>query len=210
LIALVYDGLTRIGEAAPMTDAPEEMRRRIEEADTKFYEQVSKRADPYRALAFEYEKLTTEFTHKGFQSLTYLNGGALVAIPTAMAFFKADVGRIDILWTASAFIVGLLCVVFAQVAAFFTMSSRAESATFHWSEQWQKIAAHQFRYPSDERTAHDVAAGVDRANALKRTSRSNIWRIIGLVFFLLSLAAFLAGCLLGGWAVILAKEAATR
>lgn len=190
-----------------MTETSEEFRRRIEESDAKFYEHVNKRAEPYKARAFEYEKLAVEYTHKGFQSLTYLNGGALVAIPTAMAFFKADVGRTEILWTALAFIVGLLCVVVAQIAAFFTTSKRAESANFHWSEQWQRIAAHQFPYPSDERKARDDSAQADRANALTRMDHSNVWRYVGLTFFFLSLIAFVCGCVLGGWAVILAKEA---
>jgi hypothetical protein len=161
-----------------------------------------------QGASLEYEKLTVDFTHKGFQSLTYLNGGALVAIPTAMAFFKADVSRIDILWTAGAFIMGLLCVVLAQIAAFFTMSKRAESSQFHWSEQWQQIAAHQYPMPSDERTARITSAQKDRTNALKRATHADVWRYIGLAFFLFSFAAFVAGCNLGGWAVILAKEAA--
>jgi hypothetical protein len=191
-----------------MTETPEELRRRIEEVDAKFYDQVNKRGEPYRSRAFEYEKLTVDFAQKVFQSLTYLNGGALVAIPTAMAFFKADVGRLDILWTAGAFIMGLLFVVLAQIAAFFTMSNRAESSQFSWSEQWERIAANQWPHPSDERAVRMADAGKDRMNGLKRTTRSYVWRYAGIAFFFFSFAAFVAGCILGGWAVILAKEAA--
>jgi hypothetical protein len=188
-----------------MTETSEEFRRRIEETDSKYYEQIAKRADPYKVRSFEYEKLAADFANKGFQSLTYLNGGALVAIPTAMAFFNADVGRVDILWTAVAFVAGLLFVVAAQIAAFFVMSKRAESSQFAWSEQWQRVAANQFPYPSAERTAREAEAKADRDNASSRTTHSNFWRYIGLMFFFFSFAAFVAGCVLGGWAVILAK-----
>jgi hypothetical protein len=60
-----------------------------------------------------------------------------------MAFFKADVGRGDILWTAGAFIAGLFFVVLAQVAAFFVMSKRSESSEALWLTQLQSVAATQ-------------------------------------------------------------------
>ena len=191
-----------------MTETPEEFRRRVEDLDSKFHEFVGKRADHHRARSFEFEKLTVEYSHKGFQLLTYLNGGALVAIPTALAFFKADVGRIDVLWTAGAFVAGLLFVLFAQVAAFFTMAKRAEASAFYASEQFQKVAAHQYPHQSAESLARITDAETDRTNALARIASSNVWRLTGLVFFFLSLAAFIAGCGWGARVVILAKEVA--
>ena len=77
--------------------------------------------------------------HRALQLLTYLNGGALVAIPTALAFFKADVGRLDVLWTAGAFVLGLFFAVLAQGAAFFTMAKRAEAATFFFEISFQGL-----------------------------------------------------------------------
>jgi hypothetical protein len=76
-----------------MTEAPEEFRRRVEDIDAKFYEQVDKRGEPHRARSFEYEKLAVEYSHRGLQLLTYLNGGALVAIPTALAFLVPHTGH---------------------------------------------------------------------------------------------------------------------
>ena len=125
-----------------------------------------------------------------------------------MAFFKADVGRSEILWTAGAFITGLLFVVLAQIAAFFVVAKRGEAANFFSSEQWQRIDANQFVHPSDTRTAKEADAQTDRTNALRRLGYSDVWRIFGLVCFFCSFAAFIVGCGLGGWAVILAKEAA--
>jgi hypothetical protein len=40
-----------------MTETPEEFRQRVAQVDSKFHEDVEKRAGPFRALAFEYEKL---------------------------------------------------------------------------------------------------------------------------------------------------------
>jgi hypothetical protein len=193
-----------------MTETVEDFRRRVEDLDAKFYEQVNKRGEPHRSRSFEYEKLAVEYSHRGLQLLTYLNGGALVAIPTALAFFKADVGRSDVLLTAGAFIVGLVFVVLAQAAAFFTMASRAEASQFYSSEQFQQIAAHQYPHQSAERLSRAADANKDQANALARTALSNIWRLAGLFFFGISLAAFVFGCGWGAWVVLLAKQVAAR
>jgi hypothetical protein len=193
-----------------LTETPEEFRRRVEDIDAKFFEQVNKRGEPHRSRSFEYEKLAIEYSHRGLQLLTYLNGGALVAIPTALAFFKADVGRIDVLLTAVAFIVGLLFVVLAQVAAFFTMAKRAEASMFSVHEQFQRIAALQNPHQAPEFAERMAAATSDAKMGSKRLATSDKWRLIGLGFFVLSLAAFVAGCAWGAWVVILAKEVASQ
>src|SRR6266404_3044264 len=180
-----------------MTETPEEFRQRVEKIDAKFYEDFEKRAAPFRERAFEYEKLTVDFSHKGFQTLTYLNGGALVAIPTAMAFFKADVARADVLWTAGLFITGLLCVVVAQMAAFFTMSKRAESNQFYTAEQFHKVAALSHPYQSEQNIAMQTDAKKARLGAAGREFASNKWRLVGLCFYVISVFAFVAGCGLG-------------
>ena len=191
-----------------MTETPEEFRRRVEDIDAKFYEQVIRWGEPHRSRSFEYEKLAVEYSHRGLQLLTYLCGGALVAIPTALAFFKADVGRADVLVTAGTFIVGLFFVVLAQLAAFFTMAKRAEASTFYSSEQFQRIAALQYPHQSPEFLERMAAADSDRGNT--RMSGSNVCRQVGLGFFAVSLAAFVFGCGWGAWVVLLAKEVASR
>jgi hypothetical protein len=193
-----------------MTDTPEEFRRRVEDIDAKFYEQLNKRGEPHRARSFEYEKLAVEYSHRGLQLLTYLNGGALVAIPTALAFFKADVGRSDVLLTAGAFIVGLVFVVLAQVAAFCTMAKRAEASMFSVHEQFNRVAALQNPHQSPEYINRLAASNSDGATSSKRLARSDKWRLVALFFFGLSLAAFVFGCGWGAWVVVLAKEVAAR
>jgi hypothetical protein len=193
-----------------LTETQEEFRRRVEDLDAKFHEQVNKRGEPHRSRSFEYEKLAIEYSHRGLQLLTYLNGGALVAIPTALAFFKADVGRADVLLTAGAFVVGLFFVVLAQVAAFFTMAKRAEASTFYWSEQFQRIDALRYPNQSPEFLGRMTNASSDRATGNTRVSRSNVWRWAGIGCFGLSLAAFVFGCGWGAWVVLLAKEVAAQ
>jgi hypothetical protein len=189
-----------------MSETPEEFRQRVDRLDSKFYEDFEKRGGSYRDRAFEYERLATDYSHKGFQTLTYLNGGALVAIPTAMAFFKADVAKREILITAGAFILGLLCVVIAEVCAFFTMAKRAEGQEeFRW-EQFHRVAALMYPHQTPANADNFAKAG-NRHNAGDRKQRtSNIWRLVGLAFFAGSLVAFVAGCGWGALAVMAAKE----
>ncbi|MGY4622575.1 hypothetical protein [Bradyrhizobium sp. USDA 4486] len=130
----------------------------------------------------------------------------MVAI-TALAFFKADVGRADVLLTAGAFVIGMFFVVLAQVAAFLAMSKRAEVSTFYWSEQFQRIAALQMNHLN---SLADADANSDRAIASTGVSQSNVWRLAGIVCFGLSLTAFVFGCGWGAWIVRLAREIAAR
>jgi hypothetical protein len=122
-----------------------------------------------------------------------------------MAFFKADVGRGDILWTAGAFIAGLFFVVLAQVAAFFVMSKRSESSEALWLTQLQSVAANQYPVGHEIRTTYEANARTYSEVATSRSSHSNIWRYVGLFCFGVSLVAFIAGCVFGGWGVIHAK-----
>jgi|SRR5215211_2470100 len=193
-----------------MTETPEEFRRRVEDIDARFYEQLIKRGEPHRTRSFEYEKLAVEYSHRALQLLTYLNGGALVAIPTALAFFKADVARVDVIVTAAAFIFGLFFVVLAQVAAFFTMAKRSEASMFAAHEQLHRIAALQRPHQSQEFADLIAAATSDGTTNATRLAHSHTWRAAGLALFGFSLASFVIGCGWGAWLVVLAKEIATK
>jgi hypothetical protein len=185
-----------------MTETPEEFRQRAERIDGKFHEDFEKRGGQFREQSFEYEKLSIDYSHKGFQTLTYLNGGALVAIPTAMAFFKADVGKVDIMWTAAAFVSGLLFV--------FTMATRAEShEQFMW-EQFHRVSALLFHYQTPQHQEYMQSAADRHREASTKRARSNKWRWLGILCFGLSLIAFIFGCGWGAKAVIAAKDNATQ
>jgi hypothetical protein len=189
-----------------VTETPEEFRQRAEKIDSKFFEDFEKRGGPFRERSFEYEKLAADYSHKGFQTLTYLNGGALVAIPTAMAFFRAEVTRVDVMWTAAAFILGLFCVVLAQIAAFFTMAKRAEAQEFFRNEQFERVAALMYQHQTELNIERQTSADTHRSAGNRRLRHSNRWRLIGLSFFVVSLIAFVAGCVEGARAVLIAKE----
>lgn len=191
-------------------ETPEAFRRRIEEGSARVFEHGNKRGEPHRSRGFEYEKLAVEYSHRALQLLTYLNGGALVAIPPALAFFKADVGRLDVLITAGAFIAGLVLIVLAHVAAFFTMAKRAEAATFRYHAQFQWVYALQFQADTPEFTKGMNATDIDNATANKREASSNRWRNFGLLMFSYSLVAFVAGCGWGVRAVMLANVIAAK
>ncbi|MEH2562080.1 hypothetical protein [Bradyrhizobium sp. AZCC 2289] len=190
-----------------MTETPEEFRQRVDRIDIKFYyEDVEKRAGPFRTLAFEYEKLAVDYSNKSFQTVTYLNGGALVAIPTAMAFFRADVAKTDVLFTAGLFVTGLFFVVLAQAAAFFTMAKRAEASDRLRCEQFNRVASLGFPHDTPQNTEYLKLADDRHADANKRLGHSDIYRIAGLVFFGASLIAFVIGCGWGARTVLAAKE----
>jgi hypothetical protein len=191
-----------------MTETPEEFRQRVERIDNKFYEDAEKRGGPFRSLSFEYEKLAVDYSNRGFQTLTYLNGGALVAIPTAMAFFRADVAKSDVLLTAGLFIAGLFFVVLAQGAAFFTMAKRGEAhARLAW-EQFHRVAALGYPHQSTANTDSLSSAAQQHTDANARLRRSDIYRIAGLICFGASLIAFVIGCGWGASTVLAAKDRA--
>jgi hypothetical protein len=171
----------------------------VTEPSRDFYDEVQRRGGHFRERAFEFDKLAVGYSQKGFETLTYLNGGALVALPAALAFFKADIPRASIIWTGGAFIVGLTLVVVAQIMAFFTMAKRGEAEAFRYNEQRALVGA-----LTDP--ARKADADKSLAAAESRRICSNRIRIAGLVFFVLSLLAFIIGCAKGGLAVMAAKE----
>jgi uncharacterized membrane protein len=166
-----------------------------------FYDEVERRGGHFRERAFEFDKLAVAYSQKGFETLTYLNGGALVALPAALAFFKADIPTASIISMGVAFIIGLLLVVLAQIMAFFTMAKRGESQAFRYDEHIHRVAAqtHPERQVDAEKRFAD--------SEIRRVS-SNRFRIAGLIIFIGSLLAFIAGCGLGAMAVVTAKDKA--
>jgi hypothetical protein len=171
----------------------------------KFWKDVEQRAEPNRQQAFAYEQLAVEFSKKGFETLTYLNGGALVALPAALAFFKAEVPTRHIIAVAGAFVVGLLAVVIAQVMAFFTMAKRAEMYQFREHEALSGVSAIYNPLGSPGHGQREAEANEMRAKADARRASSNRYRRVGLCVYVISVLAFVVGCVLGAAVVALAK-----
>jgi len=132
-----------------------------------------------------------------------LNGGGLLAMPTAIALFHAPIDKIKIVLLAGAgcFIFGLLFVAIAQGCAFFTMAKRSESE--HHLAGEQTLLLNMTHYPEvgDQQSIRSEAVE-HRASANRKITTSNRWRFAGLLLFWLSFLAFNAGCVLGAIAIL--------
>jgi hypothetical protein len=169
----------------------------------KYFTEIETATTPHRDRAFEYEKLAVEYTSNVFRTLTYLYGGALVALPAAVALFQVQITthKIDLVAAAGSFVTALLAVCIAQAFAFFVMARRAEAE--QQLEHQQRLFLNAVHYPALFNLAQAKADG-DNAFALstRKMSASNRWRFPGLVTFWLSICLFLAGCYFGARAMI--------
>jgi hypothetical protein len=80
----------------------------------------------HRARHSELEKHANEFAASALRAATYLNGGGLVALPTAAALFKIDLdgaGKFYLIAAGLCFIVGLVAVVACWPSRFLPMPS---------------------------------------------------------------------------------------
>jgi hypothetical protein len=188
-----------------MTDPLEMERAKAQERVNKFWEDAEKRGLPHRQQAFSYEQFAIEYSKKGFETLTYLNGGALVALPAALAFFKADVPASSIIAVAASFIVGLLAVVLAQAMAFFTMTKRSEAAQFLANEAVLSVSAINNPIGSAAYQEQENQANRARSQANERLFSSDRYRLAGLAIYSASVLAFVIGCVLGATVVLRAK-----
>jgi hypothetical protein len=118
------------------------------------------------------------------------------------------VGKNDILWTAGSFVLGLLFVVLAQIAAFFTMAKRSEGMKLLQWEQRSRVAALGCPQESPLNAQHRKDADDSFKDANRRLGHSDTARGLGLTLFFMSLVAFVIGCGLGGRAVFAAKDRA--
>jgi hypothetical protein len=169
----------------------------------RFFADREKVASGHNARAFDYEKLAIDFANTGFKALTYLNGGALVAIPAVMTLFQTNIinNKFPLLLTAASFIVGLVSIVGAQACGFFTMARRAEAQQFFSHEQLLLICLTHYpeQYESEKTKAE---ANTFRASAESKIEASNTARFWGIVLVWVSVTAFILGCLIGAYAVL--------
>jgi hypothetical protein len=173
-----------------------------EERRNQYFDGFEKMVDRHRDRGFDFEKEAIEYSKNAFTAPTYLNGGGLLAMPTAVALFHADLEKITptLIYSAGLFILGLLCVVGAQSCAFFTMARRSEAEQFYSSEQ--KLLLDATIYPDrvDVAQTRTLAIG-ERAKAVGLVEKSNMYRGIGLVRFLGLACAFCCRlhCRIGGY-----------
>jgi DMSO reductase anchor subunit len=103
-------------------------------------------------------------------------------------------------------VAGLLFVVLAQGAAFFTMAKRAEAQNRLHLEQAHRIAALAFPHQTQANVENLTKADQEHKEANERLRRSDAWRGAGLLLFSLSLFAFVLGCGWGAYTVMVAKD----
>jgi hypothetical protein len=123
----------------------------------RYFDELAKAVNRYADKEWKYEKEAIDLAAKGFQSLTYLNGGALVAIPTAVALFHSDLtnAKHKLLCAAGLFIIGLLLVVGAMICAFFVTATRGEASNSQARQQIMllNLVHYPEKIPDKEKTA---------------------------------------------------------
>jgi fructose-specific component phosphotransferase system IIB-like protein len=189
----------------------------IGELYDQYWDLVGKRFEN----ATYYQSRAIEFANNAFRALTYLNGGALVAIPTAVALFQADPKRakMELLIAAISFVVGLLFVAAAQAVVFSIMSRLAEAELLMINNE--SIHKTSMRLLGPVTAAIETAAlkiepgpvAADMEALLKtfavvfgsqanaKITRAYKWRLLGVAMFWASLICFIIGCCFGATAL---------
>jgi hypothetical protein len=180
-----------------MSDDGDERRR-------KYFEDYSDRVDRHRAREDDHRKHALEFASSAMRAITYLNGGALVAIPAAVALFKTDPekAKYNLIFAGLLFAAGLLAIVIAQASAFFVLARREEAERFLAQRQIVLLASEHYPGTPDVQAqrAREAAACDERSN--QSMARSDQWRKAGLWSFWLALIYFVVGCCFGALAIL--------
>jgi hypothetical protein len=173
------------------------------ERRAKYFGDISTAVDRHRSRGFEYEKEAIAYSTSALKILSYLNGGGLLAMPAAVALFHTsmDKAKFLLIGGAGCFVVGLLFIALAQGCAFFTMAKRSESQN-HFADE-QTLLLNMVHYPEvGDQPSIRIEATESRKAANHKVIISDRWRFAGLLLFWLSLLVFIAGCLLGAFAVL--------
>jgi hypothetical protein len=173
------------------------------ERRSKYFEDVTSVVDRHRSRGFEYEKEAIAYSTSALKVMSYLNGGGLLAMPTAVALFHASIDKVKILLIAGAgcFIAGLIIVVIAQACAFFTMTKRSESEN-HLAHE-QNLLLNLTHYPDvGDQQVTRTEATEHRASSNRKLRESDKWRHRGLWLFWISIPIFFAGCSIGAYAIL--------
>jgi hypothetical protein len=169
----------------------------------RYFDDKERAVDTHRQQSFEYEKQAIEYSNSVFKVLTYLNGGALVAIPAVVTLLKSDIAsrHVSLLATAGVFVAGLIFVVLSQGFAFYTMARRSEAQESLAREQQVLLGMTYYPEQFDTEKARAEAKGY-REEANVKIEVSNKVRFAALVFVWLSVSSFIVGCGFGAYAVL--------
>lgn len=155
-------------------------------------------SEHYRQAAFEYEKLGIEYSTNALKILTYLNGGALVALPAVVTLFKVDVAmaKPQLFFAGYCFVMGVLAVCVSHTLAFLCMSRRSEAENHFESEELFLIRAEHFPLQFDVAEAKTASQEHQKAG-IKKLATSNRYRLLWIAHLWISVGLFLLGCIGG-------------
>jgi hypothetical protein len=150
---------------------------------------------PFRDEAFEYETLAREDADHTFRTLTYLNGGALLALVPAVTLLSGQVMAHRMLLVAggACFVAALLLVLLARAFASFVMTRRSEAELHFAHEQILLLGAASYPTVVDPTYARHEA-GETRARAIAKMNGSHRYRRCGTVTVWISILIFVLGC----------------
>jgi hypothetical protein len=156
----------------------------------------------YSERATFYETRAIEFVNSALRTLTYLNGGGLVAIPAAVAMFHTDVAgvKVQLITAAIWFVVGLLLVIGAQIGAFSALTQRASGE--YLAQQKKETLVEAARDNSNRiiRFFENLAALAARDQT--RANWEGGWLLLTGFLFLASSVCFIVGCSFGARALL--------
>lgn len=159
-------------------------------------------AGRHRERGWNYEIQGIEYSRDALKLLTYLNAGGLLAIPSGVALFHADPTKVvgALLAAAGCFILALLLTVAAHSFAFFTMARRAESEQ---NREYSATVGLGFtHYPKGDGSEEGEQIKQFNTAADAKLLRSNVYRWLGIFAFWISTMLFIAGSLIGSYAIL--------
>jgi hypothetical protein len=170
----------------------------------KYFAEYSDRVDRHRARESEHVKSAYELAASAMRAVTYLTGGGLIAIPAAVALFRADPQQVKyhLVGAGLLFVAGLLSIVMAQSFAFFVEARRAEAERFLADQQIVMLAAAHYPGTGDLQAQRATGAANCEKLAGEKVASSDRWRRFALVSFWIALCCFIAGCGFGAAAIL--------
>jgi hypothetical protein len=158
----------------------------------KYFEEYSDRVDRHRERESQYVKSAYELAASAMRAITYLNGGGLVAIPAAVALFRADPqkAKYHLIAAGLLFVAGLVSVVLAQAFAFFVEARRAEAEQLLAQQQIILLAAVHYPGTGDLQAQRSTDAVNCEKRAGEKISRSDLWRRFAIVMFWIAVFCF--------------------
>jgi hypothetical protein len=161
--------------------------------------------EPEIEAAHNADKSSIELGQSILRTATLLNGGALIAIPAVVTLFGIDAKSImrNLLWAGGCFALGLIFSWLSGCWGFFTLAHRADR-DYARGEATRRGLYHGYYPSNDEAEKPNQLAAINELQ-LQTSSRHRtfvIFRMMAIGFTFLSLAAFVAGNVIGGLSVL--------